>query len=72
MHFKDAKYGNTQVELIIKANELEEMMKMELSMPSIEFITTTLDRIINKNSIPAQTSSTLPKLLATSHPRPKL
>ena len=41
-NFKDAKYDNTQVKLILQAIELKEILTMGLSMPSIEFVTTTL------------------------------
>jgi len=50
-NFKDAKYGNTQVKLVLQANELEEILTMGLSMPSIEFVTTTLEQILNRDSI---------------------
>jgi len=40
-----------QVKLLLQADKLEGMMKMGRSIPSIGFSTTTLDRIVDKDSI---------------------
>ena len=46
-NFKDAKYGNSQIKLILEADELEEKMRMGLSMETSEFVASTLSRILN-------------------------
>ena len=48
-NYKDEKYGNKSIQLILDADELEEKMRMGLSMESAEFISNTLARIICDN-----------------------
>ena len=50
LRYKEEKYGNTQIKLILDGNQLEEKMWQGLSMTSIEFITTSLERIYKKDS----------------------
>lgn len=49
-NFKDEKYGNTQVKLILEADQLESRMRESLSMTSTDYVCTTLERIFDKNS----------------------
>ena len=53
--FKAEKYGNSQITIIINADELEEKMRLSLSMTTIDFVTSVLDRIL---AIRGQPSST--------------
>ena len=49
-NYKDAKYGNSQIKLILDADQLEEKIRMGLSMTTIDFVTSTLSRILSKDS----------------------
>ena len=49
-NYKDEKYGNTQIKLLLDAEQLEEKMQEGLSMEPAEFVTSTLGRICEKDS----------------------
>ena len=40
--FKEEKYGNSQIEIITDADQLEEQMRMSLSMEPIDYVIFTL------------------------------
>ena len=45
VNFKEAKYGNSQVSLLLNAEEPEEKMRLSLSVETVEFVTSVLERI---------------------------
>ena len=47
VNYKESKYGNSQIELLVDAGELEEDLRMSLSMETNEFVTETLKRLLD-------------------------
>lgn len=50
-NFKDGKYGNSQVKILLDAEQLEEKLRMRLCMETIDFVTLTLQRIVDKDGV---------------------
>ena len=55
-NFKLEKYGNSQIAIIIDADQLEEKMRMSLSMMPAEFVASTLDKILAVRGLSSLTS----------------
>ena len=45
INIKEAKYGNGQVSLLLNAEELKDKMRLSLSVETVEFVTSVLERI---------------------------
>ncbi len=62
-NFKDEKYGNSQVKILLGADELEEKMRAGLSMETVEFVTLTLKRVHDKDPSSSQDFGNFAKVL---------
>ena len=47
VNYKESKYGNRQIELLVDADKLEEDLRMSLSMETNEFVIETIKRILD-------------------------
>ena len=47
-NYKNERYDNSQIKILLEADELAEKLREGLSMTSIDFVTTCMDRIINE------------------------
>ena len=46
-NYKEARYGNSQIELLVNAENLDEDLRLSLSMKMNEFVTTTMKRLLD-------------------------
>ena len=47
-NYKESRYGNSQIELLVNADELDEDLRLSLSMETNEFVTTTMKRLLDE------------------------
>ena len=47
VNYKESKYGNRQIELLVDADKLEEDLRMSLSMETNEFVIETIKRLLD-------------------------
>ena len=50
VNYKEAKYGNSQVALLINADKLEEQLRLSLSVETNEFVATTIQRLFDDDA----------------------
>jgi hypothetical protein len=46
-NYKESKYGNSQIELLVKSNELEEDLRISFLIETNEFVTKTVKRLLD-------------------------
>ena len=50
INFKEAKYGNSQISLLLNADQLQEKMRLSLSMETTEFVVMVLGRVLSNST----------------------
>ena len=62
-NYKEARYGNSQIELLVNADELDEDLRLSLSMETNEFVTTTMQRLLDGDVSAGRDFSNMAKVL---------
>ena len=62
-NYKESRYGNSQIELLVNADELDEDLCLSLSMETNEFVTKTMKRLLDGDVSGGRDFSNMAKVL---------